>query len=228
MRIEQKDGTKGSLRFIQQLASRSPDLFQRRLQEAGAVPAETSVRWVSPRQDDAWAEYRDAAFLERIGHPELAPALKAFWPARGPQWDGLCIAGGTILLVEAKAHVGEMASSCTAEAPSSVALIEQSLNASKQALGASAGADWMNGYYQLANRLAHLWFLRERGVDARLVLLQFTGDTGMSSASTLEAYHDAFDTAMRHLGFDPAVTLACVECIYIDVSELGDFGDVSR
>ncbi len=220
MRIEQKQGTKGSLRFIQQLVSRSPDLFQRRLQETGAVPAETIVRWVSPRQDDAWAEYRDAAFLERIGHPELAPALKAFWPARGPQWDGHCIAGGTILLVEAKAHVGEMASSCTAEAASSVALIEQSLNAAKQALGASAGADWMNGYYQLANRLAHLWFLRERGVDARLVLLQFTGETGMPTASSPAAYHEAFDTAMKQLGFDPAVAIPGVLSVHIDVAEL--------
>lgn len=221
MRIEQKDGTKGSLRFIQQLVSRSPDLFQRRLHEAGAVPAETSVRWVSPRPDDAWAEYRDAAFLERIGHSELAPALKAFWPARGPQWDGLCIAGRTILLVEAKAHVGEMASSCTAEAPSSVTLINQSLNATKQALGASAGADWMNGYYQLANRLAHLWFLRERGVDARLVLLQFTGETGMPTASSPPAYREAFDTAMKRLGFDPAVAIPGVVPIYIDVAEIG-------
>ena len=184
------------------------------------MPAETSVRWVSPLQDDAWAEYRDAAFLERIGHPELAPALKAFWPARGPQWDGLCIAGGTIMLVEAKAHVGEMASSCTAEAPSSVTLINQSLNATKQALGASAGADWMNGYYQLSNRLAHLWFLRERGVDARLVLLQFTGDTGMPTASSPAAYREAFDTAMKHLGFDPAAEIPGVVPVYIDVAEL--------
>lgn len=220
MRIEQKEGTKGSLRFIQQLVSRCPDLFQRRLQEARAVPAETSVQWVSPRQEDAWAEYRDAAFLERIGHGRLAPNLAAFWPARGPQWDALGIAGNTVLLVEAKAHVGEMASSCTAEAPSSVALIEQSLNATKQALGASAGADWMNGYYQLANRLAHQWFLRERGVDARLVLLQFTGETGMPTASSPAAYREAFDTAMKHLGLDPAVAVPGVVPIYIDVAEL--------
>ena len=220
MRIEQKDGTKGSLRFIQQLVSQNPDLFHRRLQEQGAVPEETSVRWVSPLKDDAWSEYRDAAFLERIGHPELAPALKAFWPTRGPQWDGLCIAGDTILLVEAKAHVGEMASSCTAEAPSSVTLIEQSLSATKQALGAEAAADWMNGYYQLANRFAHLWFLRERGVDARLVLLQFTGETGMPTASSSSAYRDAFEAAMKHLGFDPAVAIPGVVFIYIDEAEL--------
>lgn len=220
MRIEQKQGTRGSLRFIQQLVSRNASLFQRRLEEQGGVATGTGVRWVSPLPHDGWAEYRDAAFLERIGHPELAPALKAFWPARGPQWDGLCIAGSTILLVEAKAHVGEIASSCTAEAPSSVTLIEQSLNATKQALGASAGADWMNGYYQLANRLAHLWFLRERGVDARLVLLQFTGETGMPTASSPAAYHEALDTAMKHLGFDPTVAIPGVVSVYIDVAEL--------
>ena len=222
MRIEQKPGTRGSLKYIQHLVTSHAELLRTRLEEQGGVQPGAALRWVSPRADDRWAEYRDGAFLERIGHPALLSDLKSFWPARGPQWDALGLSNEmTVLLVEAKAHVGEMASSCSAAAPTSLALIKRSLDATKRAMGVHEAADWMNGYYQLANRLAHLWFLRERGVDARLVLLQFTGETGMPTASSPAAYHEAFDTAMRHLGFDPAVAIPGVLSVYIDVAELG-------
>lgn len=35
---------------------------------------------------------------------------------------------------------------------------------------------WTATYYQYANRLATLWFLREQGVGARLVSVYFVGD----------------------------------------------------
>jgi hypothetical protein len=175
VRIKQKTGTRGSLMFVQHLVSRRPELLASRLREAGGIRPDTAVRWVSPLESDDWAEYRDAAFLERLGRPELAGELKEFWPARGPQWDAFGVSGDALLLVEAKAHVAELASTCTAEAPRSLALITRSLDATRRALGARADADCLTGYYQLANRIAHLRFLQNRGADARLVLLQFTG-----------------------------------------------------
>ena len=49
--------------------------------------------------------------LDRVGHGELKEELKQFWPSRGPQWDALAIStSGKVLLVEAKAHVGEICS----------------------------------------------------------------------------------------------------------------------
>ena len=92
------------------------------------------MTWLSPLLTDEWAEYRDEAFLERIGHPELAAALNGFWPTRGPQWDGLAKTGDIVLLVEAKAHVGELASSGAAESPASRDLIAKSLDTTKKAL----------------------------------------------------------------------------------------------
>jgi hypothetical protein len=220
MRIEQREGTKGSLKFIQQLITRKPAHLAQHLATIGVIPSGAPVMWLSPLAEDQWAEYRDEAFLQRIGHPALAADLKSFWPARGPQWDGLAKCGDVVLLVEAKAHVGELASSCAAESPVSRDLITKSLDATKRALGAKADADWMNGYYQLANRLAHLSFLRERGVDARLVLLQFTGDTGMPTESTPAAYESAYTTAMTHLGFGEAATVPGVVHVNIDVADL--------
>lgn len=78
----------------------------------------------------------------------------------------------------------------------------------------------MNGYYQLANRLAHLSFLREHGVDARLVLLQFTGDTGMPTGSTRTDYEAAYIAAMAHLGFPSGLAVRGVVHVDVDESEL--------
>src|SRR5665213_1933610 len=58
LRIEQKVGTRGSLMYLQRLVSRRPELLDRQLREAGAIPHGAAVRWVSPREDDNWAEYR--------------------------------------------------------------------------------------------------------------------------------------------------------------------------
>lgn len=48
-----------------------------------------SNTWLSPLQDDDYAEYRDAEFLHRLGLDELVPSLKQFWPRSGPEWDAL-------------------------------------------------------------------------------------------------------------------------------------------
>lgn len=222
MRISQKVGRRGSLMYVQRLVSQRPDLLERHLRDAGAILSGVHVEWVSPRKDDDWAEYRDASFLRRIGHPELVDALREFWPARGPQWDALGVAGDTVLLVEAKAHVGELASSCAARSGDSLERIASSLAVARKAFGAREDADWLAGYYQLANRLAHLWFLREHGIDARLVLLQFTGETRMPTSSAREAYDAAFAAAAAHLGFADRAMPSDVVHVHVDVDELPD------
>ena len=220
MRIVQPAGTRGSLQFIQRLVSQHPTLLTQPLRDAHAISSEHAVEWRSPLASDEWAEYRDAAFLERVGLSHLAPALAAFWPANGPQWDALAVAGDAVLLVEAKAHVAEMASTCGATSETSRNLIRQSLDATRQALGATGGGDWMQGFYQLANRLAHLWFLRSHGVNAHLVLLSFTGETGMPGASTPAAFEAAYSAAMQHLGLHGAAQIPGLVHLHMDVAGL--------
>ena len=219
MRVPQKRGERGSLRLVQQLVSEHAELLDVRLRELGAISRTNTVNWVSPLADDDSAEYRDSKFLERIGRPDLGEALQAFWPKRGPQWDALGVAGEAVILVEAKAHVGELASSCAAGAKASLQKIRQSLTKVKAALGATPEADWLTGYYQLANRLAHLWLLRSHGVNAHLVLLQFTGETGMPTPATRQAYELALREAMVHLGLDGRVPVG-VHHVYLDVAEI--------
>ena len=57
-------------------------------------------------QHDHYAEYRDEAFLKRVGVSATKKPLSEFWPKRGPQWDALATFGDDgVILVEAKAHM---------------------------------------------------------------------------------------------------------------------------
>src|SRR5690349_21673414 len=115
MRIEQPRGKRGSLKWIQKLVQYHPSLLDARLQDVGALEVGGSLTWVSPLDSDQFAEYRDEDFLDRLGLGRHAKELRAFWPNRGPQWDGLATNGnGKVFLFEAKAHAAEMASTCQA------------------------------------------------------------------------------------------------------------------
>ena len=200
MRIEQPEGRRGSLKWIQRLIDRNPGLLEQRLSEVGALAPQRTVEWRSPLRDDRWAEYRDAAFLARVGLEHLAEDLKQFWPKRGPQWDALGRDdSGRVFLVEAKAHGQEMSSSCEA-GEASRKVITATTDLCKRAFGARSDSDWLNGYYQYANRLSHLHFLRSRGIDACLVFLYFVGDLDIRGPSSEAQWTPFIEAAHTHLG----------------------------
>jgi hypothetical protein len=150
-----------------------------------------TLRWVSPLCEDKFNEYRDEEFLAKLELPEHSRALSQFWPKGGPCWDALAIVGGVnphgVVLVEAKSHVSELASNCGAKDPASRAKIKKALDRTKQRLGVDPNKDWMNGYYQSANRYAHLLFLRDLGVQAWLVNVYFLKDEHFRDAPATEA-----------------------------------------
>jgi hypothetical protein len=220
LRVRQPEGTKGSLKWIQRAVASNPNLLAAAIRDVGALQLGEQINWSSPRPDDGWAEYRDGDFLDRVGHPELRPALTAFWPTRGPQWDALGRgSGGTVVLVEAKSHFGELTSSCQA-APESLAVIERSLAATKTAIGTGADADWLNGFYQYANRVAHLQFLRDHMVPAVLVFVYFTNDREMGGPRSREEWEAGLLAVHRHLGFNADSNSAGIVSIYIDTETL--------
>ena len=107
----------------------------------------------------------------------LLANLSKFCPNRGPQWDALGRSDkGDIVLVEAKAHIDEICSSPSAARPASLKKINAALNMTKSYLGAKPRAKWTECFYQLSNRLAHLYFLRKHGVNAWLILVNLIGD----------------------------------------------------
>lgn len=219
MRIIQPAGTRGSLKWMQGLASRHAHLLDEAIRVAGGLQPGESIRWVSPCEADAWAEYRDAAFLARVGQQHLAEALARFWPRGGPQWDALGVGDrGTILLVEAKAHLSELASTCQAS-PASRERIAASLELAKAALGASSRSNWLEGFYQYANRLAHLHFFQSHGIPAKLVFVYFTNDAQMNGPASEAEWKAGLAHVYRHLGL-PTSGVPDVINVFIDSSAL--------
>ena len=201
----------GSRLQIQDLVNDRPWLLNSRLRAASASFHGWSVgdpQWVSPLAEDDYCEYQDGAFLAAVGLERLTSNLKSFWPRGGPVWDGLARIRSTsgkqgVLLVEAKSHTGENAGpgyACKA-GESSLERITAQLETVKGALGVDSSVDWLADYYQHANRIAHLWFLHDRGVPAWLVYVYFLGDQAMHGPDDIHGW----DAAMRET--DAAIAL---------------------
>lgn len=201
MRVEQPEGTRGSLKWIQRAVNEHWSTFNQPIADRLGVNPE-ALRWLSPLAEDGFAEYRDKAFLDRIGKASLLSELKEFWPLRGPQWDALgTTVKGDVLLVEAKAHIAEMCSPGTSAAETSRERIEAALAETANYLGARVErAAWTDHFYQIANRLSHLHFLRRHGVAAWLILANFVGDREMSGPTTQEAWEAAYEVALHVMG----------------------------
>ena len=139
----------------------------------------SDITWVSPLQDDEYAEYRDGDFLKRLGKGELKVPLNHFWPEKGPQWDALGKgSNGEVFLVVAKANIPELLSGCEARAPKSRKRIQRRFKETREFLKCRTSIDWTTGLYQYANRLAHLYFLRHLNkINAYLVFVYFLDDT---------------------------------------------------
>ena len=220
-RVVQPRGSRGSLKWIQRAVNERPSALNTPL--LAALGGATAIEWLSPLAGDDFAEYRDAAFLERLGAGALASELSAFWPERGPQWDALARSDrGDLLLVEAKAHIPELFSPATQAGEISRPKIETALAATCATLGAEPQAPWSQTFFQLANRLAHLWFLRSRGQPAWLVLVNFVGDTDMHGPETAREWEAAYLVAAHVMGLPARHAFAKhVIHLYPHVADLG-------
>lgn len=178
------------------------------------------LQWLSPLELDEYAEYRDADFLKLLGVELTKRPLDAFWPAGGPVWDGLALTqGGTCVLVEAKAHIPEMVSSCAAAAPASIKMIQAALRETQAAFDVDPAHNWCEGHYQYANRLAHAYLMNElNDVPTELVFVYFVGDLDMKGPATRDEWVSAVLAAHESLG-----ALGQLPCYVHDVFvEVGD------
>jgi len=161
-----------------------------------------NIRWKSPLEQDNFAEFKDGVFLDQLELSRLRSELSAFWPSGGPNWDGLAVftPGPGVLLIEAKSYPEEMfGSGCKASLPSRKR-IEKSIEKTKRWLGIDDNVDWLGPLYQYANRLAHIYFIRELGqVDAWLVNLCFIEDP--HKPTLLEGWQKELPIIKNQLGF---------------------------
>jgi hypothetical protein len=192
MRVIQTAGQRGSLKWIQLAVRHCPEVLQ---------PARLArIDWLSPRLEDDFAEYRDDAFLDLLGLSHLKDSLQEFWPKRGPQWDALGITERGPVLVEAKAHVREFFSLPTQAGDTSRKRIEAAFAEVQRDLGLQPSTSWADVYFQYANRLAFLWWLRRNGVEAELLFVSFLNDSDIGGPSSAETWNAAFAGADYALG----------------------------
>lgn len=214
---------KGSQRWLQIAMNRRPELLDEPLRAAAKLPGDAAITWLSPVESERFVEYCDQPTFDRLGIKLQKRPLDDFWPARGPRWDGLARAStGDVFLLEAKAHIGEMVSGASRASEAPRAKIAESLRAVQRAIAPGADeVDWTGRFYQYANRLAHLHFLREQnGIRAHLVLVYFLNATDVGGPSQRAEYEGASKVIEHYLGVRRSKISRYVHKLYVDVAEL--------
>lgn len=163
------------------------------VKEAISQPT-TTIRWEdfsvlyrpSQRLDSPYvehdAEHQGISMFEPK-HP-IHDRWRNFWPSSGNAqcWDAVAWMKSLngrepeLLLVEAKAHKGEVISDCGAKDKDSQNKIINALDTAKAFCDANGGGDWTKRYYQYANRITFLHFLHDNNIPAHLLFIYFYGD----------------------------------------------------
>jgi len=223
MRAVETKEARGSLKWIRVAVNEHHELFNSYILSASSIPKDDEIVWVSPLQNDDYAEYRDQDFLDRLGIDLPNKRLRDFWPNLGPQWDALAkTKSGRIILLEAKANVPEVVSPATGASPTSRELIEKSLSETKAFLGVDQDIPWAGRLYQFTNRLAHLYLLRElNGIDAYLVFTYFVGDDDVNGPKTVDEWKAALTVAKKVLGISERNPMSkFVSDVFVDIGEI--------
>lgn len=200
---------------MQDAVAERPDDLERALTMSLPALAGRQLHWVSPLAPHGYAEFKDGAFLEALGLGSHRAALAQFWPRGGPKWDALAVVDRPergVILVEAKARVSETPHpDASGASPPSLARIETSMRQVREYLEVPADApSWTKHHYQVANRLAHLyWLQHERGVPAWLVFLGFTGSPDWPrDPLTVDGWKSQVAGWLQNLGVRPDHRLA--------------------
>lgn len=213
---------KGSQRWLQVAVNRRPGVLDEPLLAAARLPRDTRITWLSPVESNGFVEYFDQSMCDRLQIQPREP-LNSFWPAGGPRWDGLARAStGDVFLVEAKAHIGEMVSGASRASEPSRAKIAESLRAVQREIAHGADeVDWTGRFYQYANRLAHLHFLRQQnGIPAHLVLVYFLNAADVNGPTQKAEYEGAIQVIEHYLGVRQSKISRYVHKLFVDVRSL--------
>jgi hypothetical protein len=173
-----------------------------------------SIRNAPLQRDREWTG------IEFIEDQTVIAQWHAFWPGSGSaqNWDaiGKVYQDGepTWLLVEAKAHLGEVESTCRASSTKSREKIRAALEKAQGSFCASPPPvdHWLTPYYQMANRLACLHFLMRESqppVPAHLLFVYFVGDQRADADCPQSAgeWEGVIERIENRLALDPSQPL---------------------
>ena len=134
--------------------------------------------------------------------------------------------GDRVILVEAKAHIPEMLSPGTRATGAARDKILATLTRVRGELVPKSEVSWDGAFYQYANRIAHLHFLREQQhINAHLVYVYFLNAPDVDSPATQEEWDGATTLMESVLGIRRTRLSRYIHKIFIDVRGL-DSGSV--
>ena len=182
--ISKGKAVKGSKYMMQMVASSlQKDILDKKMGEV--------LVWLSPIISTDYEEYQlsESIVCDSIGLEQNKKTFN-FWPTRQPQWDGIAIGKdtGSLYLFEAKSHLSETKTDCSASSETSIKMIRKTMNEiASSVYGMNDGKvfdeNWMKNNYQLANRLTFLHKMKEIisnaafCADVKFVLINFVNDT---------------------------------------------------
>ena len=213
--------TRGSQLWMQRVAAKRHEALERSIAKSVGKP-DAVVDWRAPLPPN-YSEPKDGRVFELLGTRPSARALRDFWPQRGPVWDGLAVVDGQYVFMEAKAHIGELISGPTKAAGDSLARIEESLDRAQKTLAPRSRGHWAHSpFFQYANRLAFLQYLREDNrMPAHLVFVYFTHDSEMSGPESEPEWRGALKLMDASLGISEHRLSPYVHKVFVDTRELG-------
>jgi hypothetical protein len=218
-RFPQPQATKGSQKWIQKLINEKSETLNLYLRQNLNLAEDEAIQWLSPLKNDDYAEYRDEAFLEKLGINPEKIKLVDFWPKGGPQWDALGKnSSGKLFLVEAKSHIPELMSTFKGNNQASIDKIQSSLKETKKRFGSKTDFVWSKTFYQYTNRLAQVYLLRKNKLDAWLIDVYFLNDSDMDGPKTTDEWKGALRLLRRCLGLKEYLLQKWVADIFIDVT----------
>lgn len=127
-------------------------------------------------------ELKGLSFLDPNIYSKILTTWHNEWPQSGNSmnWDLIGYSEDQRerkwILIEAKAHIGELSQSCKAKSSVSRTKIKTALSNTAQNYGITSNDYWIENYYQLANRIYILDLLKRFDIKARLINIYFCGD----------------------------------------------------
>jgi hypothetical protein len=213
---------KGSQKWLQVLVNKHQDLIDSEITKAAKLLPSDKIVWKSPLVKDGNVEYKDEDFLKALEVKPTKISLSYFWPRSGPRWDGLAKTDQSkmLLLIEAKSHITELISDFKGTNPSSREKILRSLNQTKKRFGVKERYDWTAMFYQYANRLAHLHFLKQNNFEAHLVNIYFLNDEEMCGPKSIDEWKGAIRLMHRCLGLRERLLERLIVDIFVDIRDV--------
>lgn len=210
---------KGSQKWIQICCNTKVSHFNKEIYRQTDLSLD--IEWLSPLANEKYAEYRDNAFLNKLGIKTTSPLID-FWPKQGPSWDALGKADDIPILVEAKSHIAEAISTPTRASIDSLMTIQTSLNTVKNHLKVNPEIPWHLSFYQYTNRIAHLYYLRVlNNINAHLLFVNFINDSEMNGPTCAETWEACYQILEAGLGLKPKHVLSkYIHHVIIDTKKL--------